>query len=95
MRSSNSKKFSGTFLSINSAAMPVVVRENNLKTSMKDRSNRSKPPKGDPDARLGVVIYFNNPFQKEPQSFWGYRNHSITDCNSELPLWELTKLANM
>jgi len=89
------KEISGTFLSIDSAAVPVVVRENNLKTSMKDRFNKSKPPKRAPEARLGVVIYFNNPFQKEPQYFWGYRNHSITDCNSELPLWELTKPANV
>jgi hypothetical protein len=89
------KEISGTFLSIDSAAVPVVVRENNLKTSMKDRFNKDKPPKRDPEARLGVVIYFINPFEKEPQYFWGYRNHAITDCNSELPLWELTKPANV
>jgi len=89
------KEISGTFLSIDSAAVPVVVRGNNLKTSMKDRFNKSKPPNRDPEARLGVVIYSNNPFQKEHQYFWGYRNHSITDCNSELPVWELTKPANV
>jgi hypothetical protein len=89
------KEISGSFLSIDSAAVPVVVRENNLKTSMKDRFDKSTPPKRDPEARLGVMIYFKNPFQKEPQYFWGYRNHSITDCNSELPVWELTKPANV
>ena len=62
---------------------------------MKDRFNKSKPPKRDPEARLGVMIYFTNPFQKEPQYFWGYRNHSITDCDSELPIGELTKPANV
>jgi len=41
------------------------------------------------------MIYFTNPFQKEPRYFRGYRNHSITDCNSELPLWESTKPANV
>lgn len=89
------KEISGTFLSIDSAAVPVVVRENNLKTSMKDRFNKGKPPKRDPEARLAVMIHFKNPFQKESQYFWGYRNHSITDCISELLVWELTKPANV
>jgi len=89
------KEVSGSFLSIDSAAVPVVVKENNLKTSMKDRFNKSKLPKRDPEARMGVMIHFKQPFQKEVQYFWGYRNHSIMDCESELPLWELTKPANI
>lgn len=89
------KEISGNFLFIDSSAVPVVVRENNLKASMNDRFNKSKPPKGDHKARVGVMIYFTSPFQKEPRYFWGYRNHSITDCDSELPLWELTKPANV
>jgi hypothetical protein len=89
------KQVSGSFLSIDSTAVPVVVRENNLKTSMKDRFNKSKLPKRDPEARMGVMIHFKQPFQKEVQYFWGYRNHSIMDCKSELPLWELTKPANV
>jgi hypothetical protein len=88
-------EISGTFLSIDSAAVPVVVKANNLKTAMKDRFDKSKPPKRDPEARLGVMIYFAHPFQKEPRYFWGYRNHSITDCDAELPLWEVTKPANV
>jgi len=89
------KEISGSFLSIDSAAVPVVVKENNLKTSMNNRFDKSKPPKRDPEARLGVMIYFTNPFQKEPRYFWGYRNHSITDCDAELPVWEVTKPANV
>lgn len=88
-------QISGNFLSIDSAAVPAVVRENNLKTSIKDRFDKSKPPKRDPDARLGVMIHFKDPFKKEPQYFWGYKNHSITDCESELPVWDLTKPANV
>ena len=89
------KEISGTFLSIDSVAVPVVVRENNLKTSMRHRFNTNTPPKRDPEARLGVMIHFTKPFGKESRYFWGYRNHSITDCNSELPLWEVTKPANI
>ena len=75
--------------------MPVVVKENNLKTSTKDRFDKNKPPKRDPEARLGVMIHFKKPFHKKAQYLWGYRNHSITDCDSELPLWELTRPANV
>lgn len=89
------KEISGTFLSIDSAPVPVLVKENNLKTSMNDRFDKTKPPKRDPQARLGVIIHFQKPFQKEVQYFWGYRNHSIADCDSELPLFELTKPANV
>jgi hypothetical protein len=89
------KEISGTFLSIDSAPVPVVVKENNLKTSMNDRFDKTKPPKRDPETGLGVITYFNKPFQKKAQYFWGYRNHSVTDCDSELPLWELTKPANV
>jgi hypothetical protein len=88
-------QISGNFLSIDSAAVPAVVRENNLKTSIKDRFDKSKPPKRDPEARLGVMIHFKDPFKKESHYFWGYKNHSITDCESELPIWELTKPANV
>ncbi|NIM97404.1 MAG: transposase, partial [candidate division Zixibacteria bacterium] len=35
------------------------------------------------------------PFKKQSQYFWGYKNHSITDCESELPVWEMTKPANV
>lgn len=89
------KEISGTFLSIDSAPVPILVKENNLKTSMINRFNKTKPPKRDPESGLGVFIHFKEPFQKEAQYFWGYRNHSITDCDSELPLWESTKPANV
>jgi len=89
------KEISGTFLSIDSAAVPAVVRENNLKTSIKDRFDKSNFPQRDPEARLGVMIHFKSPFKKESHYFWGYKNHSITDCESELPVWELTKPANV
>ena len=89
------KGISGTFLSIDSAPVPVIVKENNLKASVNDRFDKTKPPKRDPEAGLGVIIHFKKPFQKEAQCFWGYRNHSIDDCDSELPLLESTKPANV
>ncbi|MBU4212321.1 MAG: transposase [Verrucomicrobia bacterium] len=68
------------------------VRENNLKTSLRRcRYDKSTPPKGDPDARLGVRIHYPNPGKTQVEYFWGYRNHTLVDLESELPLWEITE----
>ena len=62
---------------------------------MTDRFNKTKIPAGDPDARLGVLIHFPNPFKKQVRYFWGYRNHVISDTATELPIWEVTRPANV
>jgi hypothetical protein len=85
---------SGTGIALDSCAIEALVRENNLKTSMKDRYNKHRPPSGDTDARLGVTIHFPRPFQKKIHYFWGYRNHVLNDLDSELPLVEITLQAN-
>lgn len=84
----------GKYLAIDSCPIPANVKENNLKTNVKDRFNISKPPKGDPHARLGVTITFPKG-EKKIEYFWGYRNHTLIDATSELPLWEITKPANV
>jgi hypothetical protein len=89
------EQITGRFLSIDSCPILANVKENNLKTSVKDRFDKTKFPKGDPDCRLGVIIHFPQPFKKEELFFWGYRNHTITDTLSELPVWESTKPANV
>ena len=68
------------------------VKENNLKTSLRhQRFEKSKPPKGDPDARVGVRIHFRSSGKGSVEYFWGYRNHVLSDLESELPLWEITE----
>jgi hypothetical protein len=84
----------GKFLSIDSCPMPVQVKENNLKTNVKDRFNKNRICKGDPDARLGVMVTFSKS-KKEVSYFWGYRNHVVIDAEEELPIWEITKPANV
>ena len=84
----------GKFLSIDSCSMFANVKENNLKTTIKNRFDKSKFPKGDLDARLGVLITFPKS-KKKVQFFWGYRNHTVTDAKTELPVWEITKPANV
>lgn len=87
-------EISGRFLSTDSCPVPVWVKENNLKTIVKDRFDKTKIPKGDSDARLGIIVTFPNPNQKKVTYFWGYRNHVITDAISELPISEKTAPAN-
>jgi len=51
-------------------------------------------PKADPDYRLGVTVQFLLS-GKKVSFFWGYRNHTIDDMPSELPLLETTKPVNV
>jgi hypothetical protein len=82
-------------IAIDSCPIVALLKENNLKTSMSDRFDKTKIPAGDPDARLGIMIHYPNPFKKKTRYFWGYRNHVITDTETELPIWEITKPANI
>lgn len=86
---------SGNSIAIDSCPIVALLKENNLKTSMSDRFDKTRIPNGDPDARLGVLIHFPNPYKKEVRYFWGYRNHVINDTAIELPIWEITKPANV
>lgn len=91
----NLKQIAGEILSIDSCNILANVKENNLKTSCKDRFDKFKIPKGDPDAKLGIMVNFNNSSKKGLRYFWGYRNIVISDALSELPVTELTKPANV
>ena len=53
------------------------------------------PPKADSEAGLGVMVKYLRPFKKKLTYFWGYKNHILSDATSELPLFELTKPANV
>ena len=85
----------GRNIALDSCPIVASLKENNLKTSMADRFDKLRRPKGDPDARLGIIVHFLNPFQKKIHFFWGYRNHVISDVDTELPLWEVTRPANV
>lgn len=91
----DAKVISGKSISIDSCPIVVSLKENNLKTSVKDRFDKTKRPNGDPDVRLGIMIHYPSPFKKKVQYFWGYRNHVISDTETELPIWETTKQANI
>jgi len=84
----------GVCLSIDSGPVLAKVKENNLKTNVKDRFSKERILKGDPDARLGIIVTFAQS-RKQISYFWGYRNHVVIDAKEELPLWEITKPANV
>lgn len=91
----DSRVVSGRYLTIDACPVPVQCKENNLKTSVRDRFDKIHPPHADPEAGLGVTINYLKPFHKKVTYFWGYKNHVLSDATSELPLCELTKPANV
>lgn len=87
---------SGKYLSIDATPVPIQCKENNPKASMRaNRFDKTHPPKADPEAGLGVMLNYPKPFKKKVAFFWGYKNHILSDATSELPLFELTKPANV
>ncbi len=85
----------GEYLSIDSCPIPVRVKENNLKTNVKNRFSKAHIPKGSPDARLGIMVIFPKTNQKQIRYFWGFRDHVVIDAKEELPIWHITKPANV
>lgn len=84
----------GRIVALDSCPILSPVRENNLKTSVRDRFNKMRYPKADPTARLGVLASYVRPESRKTIFFWGYRNHVIADTETELPLWEQTEPAD-
>lgn len=85
----------GTCIAIDSCPIVVQLRENNLKTSMANRFDKTRRPAGDADAGLGIMIHYPTRYKKQVHYFWGYRNHVLNDTNTELPFWEATKPAHI
>jgi len=82
------------YLSVDSCPIKTNVRENNLKTSVRNRFANQRLPKNDPDCRIGVFPTFTSGKAKV-EFFWGYRNHIVNDAQSELPLVESILPANV
>jgi len=86
----------GNVIALDSCPVIAPLRENNLKTSLAhSRFDKNQPPKGDPQTGVGVRIHFSSQKKKEVTFFWGYRNHTVSDTETELTLWEETHPANV
>ncbi|MBM3706648.1 MAG: hypothetical protein FJW66_09010 [Actinobacteria bacterium] len=60
----------GKYLSIDSCPILANVRQNNLKTNVKSRFKKERPPKNDSDCRIGVFPTFVHD-EKRVDFFWG------------------------
>lgn len=85
----------GEYLSIDSCPIPAHVKENNLKTIVKNRFSKTRIPKGSPDARLGIMVIYPTHNKKKIRYFWGFRDHVVIDAKEELPIWQITKPADV
>ena len=85
----------GEAVAVDSCPIMIHLKENNLKTSVSNRFDKTRIPDGDHDARLGVIIHYPSPYKKEVRYFWGYRNHVVNDIQTELPMAEMTQPANV
>jgi len=88
------KVIKGRYLSVDSCPIKANVKENNLKTNVRNRFVKERLPKNDPDCRIGVFPTFISG-KANVEFFWGYRNHIVNDAMSELPLCEVTLPANV
>jgi len=88
------KVITGEILALDSCIIEANVKENNLKTAVASRFDKTIIPNGDPEAKLGVKVHYPKPFQRKITFFWGYRNHVVSDTLTELPLHERTQTAN-
>lgn len=91
----DAKVIHGETLAVDSCPIIIHLKENNLKTSVSNRFDKTRIPDGDPNARLGIIIHCSSPYKREVRYFWGYRNHMVNDIHTELPLAEVTLPANV
>src|SRR5512137_2123642 len=86
----------GNIVALDSCSVVPALQENNMKTRVAhSRFDKTKPPKGDPETGVGVRAHFSAGTGKKITYFWGYRNHTVSDAESELTLWEETHPANV
>jgi hypothetical protein len=83
--------FSGRVLALDSCPILSPVRKNNLKTAVRDRFNKQRYPQVDLTARLGVLASYARPESRKVIFFWGYRNRTLVETETELPLSECTE----
>jgi len=71
------------------------TKQNNPKSFDKNKFKKSKQPKGDKDCKLGIHTASNQHGENNFEFYWGYKNHTLTDCKSGLPIYEMTTTAEV
>ena len=84
-----------SFIGLDSTPVIANTCQNNPKSFSMSKFYKSNQPKSDKDCRLGVHTASNCFNEKNFEFFWGYKNHTLVDLISGLPIYEFTFPANI
>ena len=84
-----------SFIALDSTPVNANTRQNNPKSSAKNKFSKDNQPKSDKDCGLGVHTASNQHNERNFEYYWGYKNHIMVDCITGLPIYELTTSANV
>jgi len=82
-----------SFIGLDSTPVKANTCQNNYKAFAPN--NFTNQPKSDKDCRLGVSAASNQAGEQNYKSYWGYKNHVLSDCITGLPIYEFTTPANV
>lgn len=84
-----------SFIGLDSTPVFANTSQNNPKSFSKNKFSKSNQPISDKDCRLGVHSASNQFNEKNFDFYWGYKNHTLVDLISGLPIYEMTTTANI
>lgn len=84
-----------SFIGLDSTPILANTCQNNPKSFSRSKFSKSNQPKSDLDCKLGVHSASNQFNEKNFDFYWGYKNHSLVDLISGLPIYEITTTANV
>ena len=84
-----------SFISLDATPVFANTKHNNPKSFSKNKFKKGNPPKSDSDCALGVHSTSNSHNEKKYEFYRGYKNHVLVDAISGLPIFEITRPANI
>lgn len=84
-----------SFIGLDSTPCKANTKQNNPKSFAKNKFNPDNQPRADKDCKLGVHTASNQHNEKNYEFYWGYKNHSLCDCITGLPIYETTTTAEV
>ena len=84
-----------SFIGLDSTPVSANTSHNNPKSFLPLKFKPDNQPIADRDCKLGVHTASNQTNEKKYQFYWGYKSHTLVDCISGLPIYELTTTAEV
>lgn len=84
-----------SFIGLDSTPISANTSQNNPKPFISNKFKPDHQPAADPDCKLGVHTASIQANEKKYEFYWGYKNHVLVDCISELPIYEITTTAEV